>query len=209
MKSWVCFQMPVLNVPGALHSSCVSSLAALIPYSLKRRPGYVHHWLPRVHQEVRAVASCCWDNAHFVWKNTHLNTNGPWRPALASPLSLPQSEVLLALYRSVSFPVFMKNIYRGFVCTRENLSAFIYVNPELPNMAYQSYRWHAYLKFWYPHPWLWVESFIFCHYKNISCKYIIQNTTYFLRVLWWEILALLVLHNLWGRYKLNWTFSML
>lgn len=176
--------------------------------------GFVCSWLPRIHQETRAVAAGCRDNAHPLWEDTHIvNTWVPEVPALSPPLSLPQSEVLLALYRSVSSSIFMKTFMKGSCCTGEKWSAFMCGNPELPSMVYQSYRWHACLNISSPHLCLWVESSI---YATITYIVFVQihntNTMYFLWVLWWEVLALLVLHHLWSRYKfifLNWTFCKL
>lgn len=52
MKSWIfSFQVALLNFSGALHSSYVSSLAALVPHSVTRWPGV---WSPGVHREERS-----------------------------------------------------------------------------------------------------------------------------------------------------------
>lgn len=41
--------------------------------------GFVCSWLPRVHQEVRAVPSCCRENTHSIWEDTQASKMGLWR----------------------------------------------------------------------------------------------------------------------------------
>lgn len=164
------------NGPGALQSSRVSSLAALVPYSGTRRLGS----LPGYPESIRK-----WEHFPPAAGTTHI-PSGKTNTLIHGPLKylpFPCPYHCPALWCSFFFsglsPLYLwKTCVAGSCCTRENLSTFTCVNPALPTMAYQGDRWHACLNIGSPPPQLWGESSI---YAAITCFVFTQihNTKYY------------------------------
>ena len=96
MKSWIfSFQKTPLNLSGALHSSCVSSLAALVPQSVTRWSGV---WSPGVHREARSGSLLFQKQCSWPFERRQVSTNGPQECCLCFVTITAPVALLLAPY---------------------------------------------------------------------------------------------------------------
>ena len=189
MKWIFSFQVALLNFSGALNSSCVSSLAALVPHSVTTWPGV---WSPGVHREER-LGSLLFQTCAF--ERRQVSTNGPQKGCpLPCHYHFPSLHYSLLL-TGMSLPhlVYGKYLWRSH---SGGVWMLLQISPKLPNPAQQSYRSSSSFEPFIPgsetiHRFMPLE--LVC-YVNTSHKYYVFSLGI---MMWkhWETLASFTLYN--------------